>query len=188
MLAAGARGRRAARSTAGCWRARSSWWTSAARRSTRYDSPRLVRAVEALSTTSRTGTCALSRAALLEVADDADKRAAYETLWYALVQLSRCVAPVMPFLADELWQNLVRGVCADAPDSVHLVGLPRAVHPALADDALVAEMDSVRTVVRAGPPGPRTRRRSSCASRWPRCIVATDDPEPAREDRARTSS
>ncbi len=88
--------------------------------------------------------------ALLEVDDADDKRAAYDdALVRAWSRPTRCVAPVMPFLADELWQNLVRGVCPDAPDTVHLSGYPGS-DPALADAALVASMSSVRVVVALG--------------------------------------
>ena len=140
-----------------------------------YDSPRLVRAVESQIDDLSTWYVRLSRGRFWKNADDAGKRAAYDTLWYALVQLSRSVAPVMPFLADELWQNLVRGVCDEAPDCVHHSGYP-AVHPMLANDALVAEMDSVRTVVELGR---RARDAASVNLRQPLATlaVATDDPE-----------
>ncbi len=52
--------------------------------------------------------------------------AAFRTLWYALVQAVRGIAPVMPFLAEHLWQSLVAGPCEDAPGSVHLAGWPTA--------------------------------------------------------------
>jgi len=55
---------------------------------------------------------------------DADKQAAYATLYEALTTLSKLLAPTMPFLADELYQNLVRGVEADVPESVHLEQWP----------------------------------------------------------------
>jgi isoleucyl-tRNA synthetase len=51
---------------------------------------------------------------------DADKQAAYATLYEALVALSKLLAPTMPFLAEELYQNLVRSFGGDAPESVHL--------------------------------------------------------------------
>ena len=44
--------------------------------------------------------------------------AAFRTLWYAVAQGLRVIAPVMPFLADELWRNPRRGGCAGAPGSV----------------------------------------------------------------------
>jgi isoleucyl-tRNA synthetase len=73
--------------------------------------------------------------------------AAFRTLWYALAQGLRVIAPVMPFLADELWRNLVAGACEGAPDSVHLAGWPE---PEEVDDALLAEVAELREVVELG--------------------------------------
>ncbi len=75
--------------------------------------------------------------------------AAFRTLWYALVQSLRTIAPVMPFLAEHLWQNLVRGVCEDAPDSIFLAPWPQP-SPPLRDETLVAEIGDVRRVVELG--------------------------------------
>ncbi len=72
---------------------------------------------------------------------------AFRTLWYALAQGLRVIAPVMPFLADELWRNLVGGACEEAPDSVHLAGWPEVGE---ADTALLAEVDELREVVELG--------------------------------------
>jgi len=69
--------------------------------------------------------------------------AAFRTLWYALVQSLRVVAPMMPFLADHLWRNLVQ----DGPASVHLAPWPDEVEP---DRALLAEIAEVRRVVELG--------------------------------------
>ena len=114
-----------------------------------YDSPRLVRAFEQFTGDLSNWYVRLSRARFWRNDDDEDQAAAHDVLWYALVQGIRCVAPVMPFLADELWQNLVRGVCPDAPASVHLAGYPQ-VDAALADAPLTAAMRDVRTVVALG--------------------------------------
>jgi isoleucyl-tRNA synthetase len=76
----------------------------------------------------------------------AGDEAALRTLWFALVQGLRVLAPVTPFLAEHLWQNLVRGV-EGAPDSVHLAGWPS---PVAVDDALLAEVADVRRVVELG--------------------------------------
>jgi isoleucyl-tRNA synthetase len=72
---------------------------------------------------------------------------ALRTLWHALVQTLRVIAPVMPFLAEHLWQVLVREACADAPASVHLAGWPEGRDP---DDELLAEVADVRRVVALG--------------------------------------
>ncbi|MDD5081886.1 MAG: isoleucine--tRNA ligase [Dehalococcoidales bacterium] len=57
---------------------------------------------------------------------DADKLAAYTTLYQCLVTLSRLLAPFTPFLAEELYQNLVRPVSKESPESVHLTDFPEA--------------------------------------------------------------
>jgi isoleucyl-tRNA synthetase len=66
--------------------------------------------------------------------------AAFSTLWYALVQTLRVMAPIMPFLTDHLWRTLV----LDGPESVHLAGWPDVVEP---DRALLEEIADVRRVV-----------------------------------------
>jgi isoleucyl-tRNA synthetase len=71
---------------------------------------------------------------------------ALRTLWVALIQVLRVMAPMMPFLSDHLWRNLVAEGCEGAPDSVHLAGWPERVEE-LRDEALVAEMAEVRRVV-----------------------------------------
>ncbi|MBL7166668.1 MAG: isoleucine--tRNA ligase [Dehalococcoidales bacterium] len=58
--------------------------------------------------------------------NDADKLAAYNTLYECLETLARLMAPFMPFLAEELYQNLVCSVVPEAPDSVHLADFPVA--------------------------------------------------------------
>jgi isoleucyl-tRNA synthetase len=74
---------------------------------------------------------------------------ALRTLWVALVQVLRVMAPMMPFLSDHLWRNLVADGCEGAPDSVHLAGWPAPVEE-LRDEGLVAEMAEVRRVVTLG--------------------------------------
>jgi isoleucyl-tRNA synthetase len=67
-------------------------------------------------------------------------QAAFQTLWYALVQTLRVMAPILPFLTDHLWRTLV----LDGPESVHLAGWPEVEQP---DRTLLAEFDDVRRVV-----------------------------------------
>ncbi len=73
--------------------------------------------------------------------------AAIETLWWATVQGMRAAAPVMPFLTDHLWRNLVADACAGAPDSVFLAGWPEA---GPVDEQLVTEVADARRVVELG--------------------------------------
>ena len=69
---------------------------------------------------------------------------AFRVLWYALVQGTRVISPVMPFLADHLWRELT-APCDEAPDSVFLAGWPE---PAARDAGLLAEIADVRRVVK----------------------------------------
>jgi isoleucyl-tRNA synthetase len=71
--------------------------------------------------------------------------AALRTLWFALVTALRVIGPVMPFLAEELWQRLVRA--AGGADSVFLAGWPEPGKP---DQALLEEIAAVRRVVELG--------------------------------------
>jgi isoleucyl-tRNA synthetase len=58
--------------------------------------------------------------------NDADKLAAYTTLYQCLVTLSQLLAPFVPFMAEELYQNLFRSVNPQAKESVHLTDFPVA--------------------------------------------------------------
>ena len=58
--------------------------------------------------------------------NDTDKIGAYNTLYTCLVTLTKLLAPFMPFLAEELYQNLVRSAFPEAPVSVHLTDFPVA--------------------------------------------------------------
>ncbi len=53
--------------------------------------------------------------------DDPDKLGAYYTLYYTLKDLIRVLAPIAPHVTEEIYQNLVRGVESDAPESVHML-------------------------------------------------------------------
>jgi isoleucyl-tRNA synthetase len=80
---------------------------------------------------------------------DTDKQAAYATLYTALVTLSKLLAPAMPFLADELYQNLVRTLDPDAPESVHLASWPE-VNAGLVDETLNRDMQLVMRLASLG--------------------------------------
>jgi isoleucyl-tRNA synthetase len=58
--------------------------------------------------------------------NDDDKLAAYNTLYRALVTVCKLIAPFTPFIAEEMYQNLVRTVDKNAPESVHLAEFPVA--------------------------------------------------------------
>jgi len=80
---------------------------------------------------------------------DADKRAAYATLYECLVALSKLLAPTMPFIADELYLNLVGSVDKDALESVHLAAWAE-YDPSLIDENLNNEMNLVMRLTSLG--------------------------------------
>ena len=71
--------------------------------------------------------------------DDADKAAAYATLYQVLVQFVKSLAPVLPFITESIYQNLVCTFDPQAPESVHLCDMPQA-DEALRDLELEAQM------------------------------------------------
>jgi len=73
---------------------------------------------------------------------DGDKNAAYQVLYTALVTVAKLIAPAMPFLADELYQNLVCSVDPDAVESVHMADWP-VYDESLIDEQLNHEMNLV---------------------------------------------
>ncbi len=81
--------------------------------------------------------------------DSADTQAALATLYECLTTLARLLAPFMPFVSDELHQNLVRDRVAGAPDSVHLDSWPDVDRGAI-DSELAAEMAVVQRMVSLG--------------------------------------
>ena len=80
---------------------------------------------------------------------DADKTAAYVTLHRVLVTLAKLLAPFQPFLAEEMYQNLVRSVDPSAPESVHHNDYP-APDAALDDSRVLRDMEQVLRVVNLG--------------------------------------
>ncbi len=88
--------------------------------------------------------------------DAADRAAAFATLHECLATLSRLLAPFCPFVADEMYRNLVAAHDPTAVPSVHLADWP--VSAGREDDALVTAMSSVRGVVSLGRAA-RTERK-----------------------------
>ncbi|MFC2019644.1 isoleucine--tRNA ligase [Chloroflexota bacterium] len=95
--------------------------------------------------------------------NDADKLSAYNTLFHCLVTLTKLMAPFTPFLAEELYQNLVCPVFPGAPDSVHLADFP------VADTAAINERLSLdtRLVMKVASLGRAARSQAGIKVRQP---------------------
>lgn len=106
-------------------------------------------------------------------ADDPDKLAVYRVLYEVFVITTKVIAPFMPHLAEEMYQNLVRNVYPDAPMSVHMNDWPIA-DGSLVDKELETHMDMIRSMVEASS---NARQKAGRKLRWPvsRIVVTTSN-------------
>jgi isoleucyl-tRNA synthetase len=91
----------------------------------------------------------LSRRRFWKSENDSDKLSAYQTLYKVLVDLARLLTPFTPFMAEEIYQNLVRSADVNAPLSVHYLDLPQ-FDASMFDDKLTGTMQLVMDVVSLG--------------------------------------
>ena len=97
-----------------------------------------------------------------------DKINAYMTLYTALVTVSKAAAPMIPFMAESIYQNLVRSVDKNAPESIHLCDFPTA-DESVVDEALERDMDLVLKIVvlgRAARNGANLKNRQPLAEMY----------------------
>jgi isoleucyl-tRNA synthetase len=107
-----------------------------------------------------------------------DKQAAYATLYECLNAVHRLMAPFVPFMSEAVYQNLVRGVSADAPASVHMAAWPEA-NPKRLDRDLLTETAVVQRVVGLGRAA-RNSSRLKVRQPLPRLLIRVPDDAAAR--------
>ena len=78
-----------------------------------------------------------------------DKINAYMTLYTALVTISKCAAPMIPFMTEEIYLNLVKSIDENAPESIHLCDFPTADEKMI-DQKLEEDMEAVLKIVVMG--------------------------------------
>jgi isoleucyl-tRNA synthetase len=142
-----------------------------------YDVPGATRPIQAFVEVLSKWYLRRSRRRFWKSESDADKQAAYTTLYEALTTLSKLLAPTMPFLAEELHQNLVRTINKDAPQSVHLSDWPEW-DPAAVDEELNREM---RAVIRMASVGHAARSQAGIKVRQPLAEAAFSVSSPAEQ-------
>ncbi|MCA2001528.1 MAG: isoleucine--tRNA ligase, partial [Chloroflexi bacterium] len=114
-----------------------------------YDVTNATRPVEKFVETLSTWYVRRSRRRFWKNDSSADKQSAYSTLYAALTTIAKLIAPAMPFMAEELYQNLVRSVDETAPESVHLAAWPQVMEEFI-DESLNREMALVMKLVSLG--------------------------------------
>ena len=134
-----------------------------------YDAPGATRPIQNFVDLLSKWYLRRSRRRFWKHGTDADKQAAYSTLYETLVTLSKLLAPGMPFLADELYQNLVifgsgtEEASNNLPSLVHLAAWPQ-VNQALYDDALNRDM---RLIMKLASLGHGARNQAGIKVRQP---------------------
>ena len=143
----------------------------------RYDAQSAGRAIETFVDEISNWYVRLSRDRFWGATAAADRASAYRTLYQCLTGVTLLLAPFVPFLAESLYQCLVRSVDATAPESVHLTPWP-SVHRAHIDEELLAEMRTVQAAVdlgRRAREGAKIKLRQPLAAAFVRARTPTDD-------------
>ncbi|MFT5501477.1 MAG: isoleucyl-tRNA synthetase, partial [Woeseiaceae bacterium] len=143
-----------------------------------YDAKRAGEAIESFVDQLSNWYVRRNRRRFWKSTDLEDKHSAYLTLYECLHAAHKLMAPFVPFLAENVYQNLVRGIDNDAPVSVHMAEWPQ-IDPARDDEQLLYDVGVVQKVVglaRAarGQSGVRTRQPLS------RLLVRTPDDASAK--------
>jgi isoleucyl-tRNA synthetase len=107
-----------------------------------FDTPRAIRELE--SFLEDLSTWYIRRSRRRFSTESADRGQAERHLYEALINVTKLIAPITPFLAEELYQNLVVSVQKEAPESVHLVDFPVA---GKVDEKILEQMSELRSVV-----------------------------------------
>jgi isoleucyl-tRNA synthetase len=81
--------------------------------------------------------------------DDADKQAAYHTLYHVLLTSIKIIAPILPFMTEEIYQNLARNTDQSSQESIHLSDYPK-IDKAKIDLNLIQRVDTLRKIVELG--------------------------------------
>ena len=128
-----------------------------------YDATGATRPIEKFVENLSTWYLRRSRRRFWKSESDTDKQAAYATLYTALVTVGKLLAPAMPFLAEELYQNLVRSYDLNTPESVHLANWPEVI-PEFIDENLNRDME---LIVRLASLGHSARSKANRKVRQP---------------------
>ena len=107
--------------------------------------------------------------------DDLDKLAAYQTLYDVLLNTIKILSPMVPFITEEIYQNLVRNADQNAVESIHLCDYP-IVNEEYIDENLMRRVDTLKKLVELGR---SARNKANLKIRQPlsglKFVVKSDD-------------
>ena len=141
----------------------------------RYDAKAAGEAIESFVDQLSNWYVRRNRRRFWKSTDPEDKQSAYLTLYECLSTATKLMAPFVPFLAETVFQNLVRGAVENASDSVHLAAWPES-DAAWRNDDLLHDIDVVQKVVGLGR---AARAKSGVRTRQPLSRVLVRSPSDA---------
>ena len=100
--------------------------------------------------------------------DDNDKQAAYAVLYEVLTSTLKILAPVLPFITENMYQNIVKNVDSSMPESVHLCDYPKSEESRI-DLSLMDKVDALRKIIELGR---SARNKASIKIRQPLAELA----------------
>ncbi len=100
--------------------------------------------------------------------DDSDKQAAYAVLYEVLTNIIKILAPVLPFVTENIYQNLVKNVDSSMPESIHLCDYPKNKE-SMINLSLMDKVDALRKVIELGR---SARNKASIKIRQPLAELA----------------
>ena len=81
--------------------------------------------------------------------NDTDKKTAYHTLYHVLLTSVKIIAPILPFISEKIYQNLVCNIDDKLPESVHLCDYP-VIDDKKIDQKMIEQVDTIRKIVELG--------------------------------------
>ena len=128
-----------------------------------FHAERLMRKFEKLLDEMSNWYVRRSRRRFWKSENDSDKLGAYYTLYTVLRTIITTVSPILPFVTEDIYQNLVLSVDKDAPKSVHLQDFPTADEAMLDEDLL----NKIDTIIKAVEMGRSARNKANIRTRQP---------------------
>lgn len=114
-----------------------------------YQAPDLVKEFEVLVDDISNFYVRVNRKRFWKIGEDEDKLQVYYLLYTAIKKMTQVIAPIIPFMTEEIWQNMVRSFEPDEAKSVHLSDYPTPVAE-YEDKEILKEVEEMRKVIGLG--------------------------------------
>ncbi len=114
-----------------------------------YNTPNLVREFEMLVDDISNFYVRINRRRFWKMKEDTDKTLVYYLLYTAIKKISQVMAPIIPFMTEEIWQNMVRSFEPDEEISIHLTKYPK-VDEYYTNKEILANVNEARKIINLG--------------------------------------